>query len=36
MNDFLDVFEDVHPATFILSHSITGAILSPLELVRTR
>ncbi|KAL2918533.1 hypothetical protein HK105_201934 [Polyrhizophydium stewartii] len=36
MNDMLDVFEDVNPTTNILSHAITGAVLSPLELVRSR
>ncbi len=36
MNDILDVFEDTHPATLAISHVMTGAVLSPLELVRTR
>ncbi|KAI8924360.1 hypothetical protein BC831DRAFT_465872 [Entophlyctis helioformis] len=36
MNDMLDVFEDVNPATRIISHAVAGAVLSPLELVRTR
>ncbi|EGF79516.1 hypothetical protein BATDEDRAFT_35418 [Batrachochytrium dendrobatidis JAM81] len=36
MNDMLDVFEDVNPTTSILSHAITGALLSPIETARTR
>lgn len=35
-NDRFEVLEDVHPVTFILSHTFTGALLSPLDLVRTR
>ncbi|KAI8902831.1 mitochondrial carrier domain-containing protein [Globomyces pollinis-pini] len=35
-NDYFDVFEDVNPWTLVLSHAITGTVLSPLELVRTR
>ncbi|KAJ3085121.1 hypothetical protein HK102_000297 [Quaeritorhiza haematococci] len=35
-NDILDVYEDTHPATMILSHIVVGGLLSPLELVRTR
>lgn len=36
MNDAMDVLEDTHPVTHIVSHALTGAVLSPLELVRTR
>ncbi|KAJ1327191.1 hypothetical protein BSLG_010533 [Batrachochytrium salamandrivorans] len=36
MNDILDVFEDVNPSTNIISHAVTGAVLCPLETIRTR
>ncbi|KAJ3274209.1 hypothetical protein HDV01_003282 [Terramyces sp. JEL0728] len=36
VNDFFDVYEDVNPYTMVCSHIITGSLLSPLELVRTR
>ncbi|KAI8910123.1 mitochondrial carrier domain-containing protein [Gorgonomyces haynaldii] len=36
INDFLDVLDDVNPFTNVISHTIAGSLLSPLELVRTR
>lgn len=36
INDFFDVFEDVNIYSSIISNTITGTLLSPLELVRTR
>ena len=35
-NDWFEILEDVNPITFVLSNTITGAFLSPLDLVRTR
>lgn len=36
LNDALDVFEDANLLTRTLSHVVTGTLLSPFELVRTR
>ncbi|TPX45153.1 hypothetical protein SeMB42_g01590 [Synchytrium endobioticum] len=36
LNDFFDVYDDVHLITLTMSHIIVGAILSPLELIKTR
>ena len=36
INDYFEVLEDLNPFTFVLTHTLTGALLSPLDLVRTR
>jgi fusion and transport protein UGO1 len=36
LNDALDVFEDTNPWTLVVAHATVGALLTPLELVRTR
>ncbi|KAJ3217528.1 hypothetical protein HDU67_007779 [Dinochytrium kinnereticum] len=36
LNDALDVYDDSHPVTHVLSHMVVGGTLSPLELIRTR
>lgn len=36
MNDFFDVYEDRNGFTLVLSHVVTGTVLAPLEMARTR
>ncbi|KAJ3298604.1 hypothetical protein HDU79_009369 [Rhizoclosmatium sp. JEL0117] len=36
LNDAFDVFDDTHPATALAANVVVAAILSPLELIRTR
>ncbi|KAJ3028984.1 UNVERIFIED_CONTAM: hypothetical protein HDU68_000424 [Siphonaria sp. JEL0065] len=36
LNDAFDVFDDAHPATALVASASVAALLSPLELIRTR
>jgi hypothetical protein len=35
-NEMLELYDDIHPTTHILTHMLVGGLLSPLEMARTR